>query len=149
MTSNSDSTPQTSTLPSRAPPPTGNLIHDSIESAKHVSDLPCARNALLAGIASGAGMGVIRGMTAGPMMAGHWAMGTFALISLGSWCVDKVSDSPIPADTCISLSRHICQKQYADERKRLTQVIERMPRRTLKESDTQPTKTDAPGTSKS
>ncbi|KAF4617354.1 hypothetical protein D9613_005824 [Agrocybe pediades] len=87
MSSNDTTTPQP-VLPSKVPPPTGNILHDSIESAKHVSDLPCARNALLAGIASGTGMGFIRGLTAGPMMAGHWAMGTFVLISLGSWQVD-------------------------------------------------------------
>ncbi|KDR82494.1 hypothetical protein GALMADRAFT_112175 [Galerina marginata CBS 339.88] len=112
-------TSQPPTLPSKVPSPTGNLLQDSLESAKHVSDLPCARNALLAGIASGTGMGVIRGMTAGPMMAGHWAIGTFVLISLGSW--------------------HICQKQYTDERRKITQVIESMPKRTLKEGDSRPT----------
>ncbi|KAJ3513494.1 hypothetical protein NLJ89_g2916 [Agrocybe chaxingu] len=85
-----------------------------VMSAKHVSDLPCARNALLAGIASGVGMGAIRGLSAGPMMAGHWAMATFTLVSLGSW--------------------HVCQKQFADERKKLARVIETMPKRTLKEN---------------
>ena len=39
--------------------------HIISQSAKHVTELPCARNALLAGIVSGAGMGVIRGMAAG------------------------------------------------------------------------------------
>jgi len=73
-------------LPSRVPPPTGNIVYDSLQasfivdicleaiayigdvisqSAKHVTELPCARNALLAGIVSGAGMGVIRGLSAG------------------------------------------------------------------------------------
>ncbi|KAF8158059.1 hypothetical protein B0H34DRAFT_797477 [Crassisporium funariophilum] len=105
--------PQPPTLPSRVPPPTGNLFQDSLESAKHVTELPCARNALLAGIGSGAGVGVIRGVSAGPMMAGNWAIAAFTLVSLGSW--------------------HVCQKQFADERRRLTQVIETMPKRTLKD----------------
>ncbi|KAF9525520.1 hypothetical protein CPB83DRAFT_859401 [Crepidotus variabilis] len=116
MSSNSGSEAQPGThLPSRLPAPTGNILHDSIESAKHVSDLPCARNALLAGIASGTGMGVIRGLSTGPMMAGNWAIATFIVISLGSW--------------------HICQQQFSNERKKIAQVFEAtMPKRTLKES---------------
>ncbi|KAF8799026.1 hypothetical protein BYT27DRAFT_7177377 [Phlegmacium glaucopus] len=112
--SNESRSPQITSLPSKVPPPTGNLLYDSLESAKHVTELPCARNALLAGIGSGAGVGVIRGITAGPMMAGHWAMATFTLVSLGSW--------------------HICQKRFADERRQVTQVIENIPKRTLKGS---------------
>jgi hypothetical protein len=85
MTNNTQSPTQPSSLPSRVPPPTGNIVYDSLEaslsvgihpqaltqvnvlpqSAKHVTELPCARNALLAGIVSGAGMGVIRGVSAG------------------------------------------------------------------------------------
>ncbi|PPQ85179.1 hypothetical protein CVT25_004186 [Psilocybe cyanescens] len=126
--SNTASTSQPPTLPSKIPVPTGNLVHDSLESAKHVSDLPCARNALLAGIASGAGMGAIRGLAAGPMMAGHWAIGTFVLVSLGSW--------------------HICQNQYAEERRKISQVIESMPKRTLKESGSSES-SSVPSTSKS
>jgi len=118
--SNETRSPQITALPSKLPPPTGNLLYDSLESAKHVTELPCARNALLAGIGSGAGVGVIRGITAGPMMAGHWAIATFTLVSLGSW--------------------HICQKRFADERRQVKQVIESMPKRTLKES-TSPTNT--------
>ncbi|KIM46829.1 hypothetical protein M413DRAFT_440405 [Hebeloma cylindrosporum] len=118
MSTDAGSPSQPPTLPSRVPPPTGNIVYDSLQSAKHVTELPCARNALLAGIVSGAGMGVIRGMAAGPLMAGNWAVGTFALISLGSW--------------------HICQKQFADERRKLAQVIEAMPKRTIKENGAQP-----------
>ena len=127
MSTDASSPSQPPNFPSRVPPPTGNIVYDSLQasfvadicpeaityvgntisqSAKHVTELPCARNALLAGIVSGAGMGVIRGMAAGkrscefaclcqystrffegPMIAGNWAVGTFALISLGSWCI--------------------------------------------------------------
>lgn len=61
------------------------------------------------GIAGGAGIGFVRGLSAGPLVAGHWAMATFTLVSIGSW--------------------HICQKRIADERKRVATVIESAPRR--------------------
>ncbi|PFH51252.1 hypothetical protein AMATHDRAFT_143024 [Amanita thiersii Skay4041] len=112
---NNNSDPNTTVLPSRVPPPTGNLTHDALESAKHITDIPCARGALLSGIASGAGIGVIRGLSAGPMVAGHWAMATFALISIGSW--------------------HLCQKQFADERKRVAKIMESTPRKLAKQQD--------------
>ncbi|EAU85770.2 hypothetical protein CC1G_04987 [Coprinopsis cinerea okayama7 len=99
--------------PSRLPPPTGNLVYDSFQSARHVTELPCARNSLLYGIAGGVGIGVVRGLSAPPMVAGHWAVGTFALISLGSW--------------------HLCQKQFRDERRRIEQIIESMPPRKVKQ----------------
>ena len=58
---------------------------------------------MLYGISGGFAIGVIRGLSAGeclpipyrlvgnllfagPLVAGNWAVGTFALISLGSWC---------------------------------------------------------------
>ena len=86
MSTDTSSPSQPPNFPSRVPPPTGNIVYDSLQarfvadicpeaityvgnaisqSAKHVTELPCARNALLAGIVSGAGMGVIRGMAAG------------------------------------------------------------------------------------
>jgi len=86
MSTDASSPSQPPNFPSRVPPPTGNIVYDSLQaslvadicpqaityagnaisqSAKHVTELPCARNALLAGIVSGAGMGVIRGMAAG------------------------------------------------------------------------------------
>ncbi|KAK6977335.1 hypothetical protein R3P38DRAFT_3125370, partial [Favolaschia claudopus] len=34
----------------------GNLVSDSFRSAVHIGEVPCARNSLLAGIASGAAM---------------------------------------------------------------------------------------------
>lgn len=70
--------------PTRGPQPTGDIIADSIQvsnavsafaaliltwilrqSAKNITEIPCARNSLLSGIASGAGIGVIRGLSAG------------------------------------------------------------------------------------
>ncbi|KAJ7288040.1 hypothetical protein C8J57DRAFT_1047742, partial [Mycena rebaudengoi] len=60
----------------------------------HIGEVPCARNSLLSGIASGVGIGFIRGISAGPMIAGNWGVGTFALVSTVSWyalmCVQKI-----------------------------------------------------------
>jgi len=100
-------------LPSKLPPPTGDLVHDSIESAKHITEIPCARKSLMTGIVSGAGIGVIRGIAAGPRMGGNWAVATFALVSVASW--------------------HICQMKLENERRQMAQIIESMPKRKLKE----------------
>ncbi|KIL59040.1 hypothetical protein M378DRAFT_15072 [Amanita muscaria Koide BX008] len=126
MSTSNSSDPNTTALPSRVPAPTGNLVHDIWEvkssskfclllnpkcskSVKHITDIPCARDALMNGIAGGAGIGFVRGLSAGPLVAGHWAMATFTLVSIGSW--------------------HICQKRIADERKSIATVIESAPRR--------------------
>ncbi|KAF9468628.1 hypothetical protein BDZ94DRAFT_1128515, partial [Collybia nuda] len=99
--------------PSRLPLATGNFLEDVIQSIKHLTDIPCARNSLLGGIASGAGIGVVRGMSTTPLAAGNWAMATFTIISLGSF--------------------HLCQKKMTDERKKVTKVLESMPRRVVKQ----------------
>ncbi|KAF7298839.1 hypothetical protein MIND_00831600 [Mycena indigotica] len=86
--------------PENIPPPqlgpasTGNLITDSFRSAFHIGEVPCARNSLLSGIASGVGIGIIRGISVNPVVAGNWAMGTFALVSTVSWmmCVNKIEN---------------------------------------------------------
>jgi cytochrome c oxidase assembly protein subunit 20 len=62
-------------------------MDNKLKSVKHISDIPCARGALMSGIASGAGIGVMRGLSAGVLLAGHWAIATFAVVSLGSWYV--------------------------------------------------------------
>ncbi|KIK08021.1 hypothetical protein K443DRAFT_85865, partial [Laccaria amethystina LaAM-08-1] len=77
---------------------------------KHITDIPCSRNSLLSGIASGVGVGVIRGVST----AGHWAIATFSIVSLGTW--------------------HLCQKQIADERKKVAKIIESMPQRSVKQA---------------
>ncbi|GLB38234.1 putative protein of unknown function (DUF3767) [Lyophyllum shimeji] len=115
--SSSDSTSASSIPPppSRLPPPTGNFLVDVFQSVTHFSDIPCARNSLLGGIASGAGIGVVRGISSSALVAGNWAMATFVIVSLGSY--------------------HLCQKQMADERKVVTKVIESMPRRVVKQQE--------------
>ncbi|KAF4577106.1 hypothetical protein EYR36_005093 [Pleurotus pulmonarius] len=93
-------------------PPTGNLATDVYNSIRNIGQIPCARNSLLSGIASGVGIGVIRGLSAGPLVAGHWAMATFTVISLGSW--------------------HVCQRQIHREQQNVQKIIESIPQRSLK-----------------
>jgi len=53
----------------------------------HLGEVPCARKSLLSGIASGVGIGVIRGINVGPFVASNWAIGTFLVVSVGTWQV--------------------------------------------------------------
>ncbi|KZT28318.1 hypothetical protein NEOLEDRAFT_1024830, partial [Neolentinus lepideus HHB14362 ss-1] len=81
----------------------------SPDDFSHIGEMPCARSSLLNGIAAGAGVGIVRGIGAGPFVASNWAVGTFMLISIGTWTV--------------------CQRNRNEERRRIQQVIEEMPRR--------------------
>ncbi|KAF9241165.1 hypothetical protein BU15DRAFT_45253, partial [Melanogaster broomeanus] len=97
---------------------TGNYWQDAwiaFKDFQRLGEMPCARNSLLSGIASGAGVGVIRSMSASPFVASNWAVGTFMLISLGSWTV--------------------CQKNLEAERRRLARMVEEMPKRFTKQKD--------------
>ncbi|EKM79239.1 hypothetical protein AGABI1DRAFT_128398 [Agaricus bisporus var. burnettii JB137-S8] len=96
-------------LPSSLPQPTGNLAYDSVQSALNVTSIPCSRESLLAGIAAGVGIGVVRGLTLPPIKAGNWAVATFALTSLISW--------------------QICQNKIKREREQVATVLEQAPRR--------------------
>ncbi|KAM5539473.1 hypothetical protein V8D89_006925 [Ganoderma adspersum] len=101
---------------------TGSRWGDFVEAFKRISvrddlnrinEIPCARNSLLSGIASGVGIGFIRGMSTSVFVASNWAVGTFALISLGTWS--------------------ICQRNRTEERRRMQQVVEAMPKRFVKD----------------
>jgi len=103
---------------------TGNYWADMREAFKRLSphddmqrigEIPCARNSLLSGIASGVGVGVIRGLTVHPLSASHWAVGTFMLVSLGTWT--------------------ICQRKILEERQRVQTVVEQLPKRVLMRPD--------------
>ncbi|CCL98850.1 uncharacterized protein FIBRA_00856 [Fibroporia radiculosa] len=103
---------------------TGDYWTDVKEAVKRISfwddlqkigEIPCARSSLLSGIASGAGVGVIRGLSAGPFVASNWAVGTFMLISLGTWVN--------------------CRRSRDEERRRIQQVVEQIPKRFAKKQD--------------
>ncbi|KAH9889924.1 hypothetical protein C8Q73DRAFT_706002 [Cubamyces lactineus] len=133
----SSDSPDTTTIPSSSKPPndatkapkrivyhvetTGSYWGDVKEAIKrisvrddlsHINEIPCARNSLLSGIASGVGIGVIRGMSASVFVASNWAVGTFMLISMGTWT--------------------ICQRNREEERRRVQQVVEAIPKRFVK-----------------
>ncbi|KAI6111849.1 hypothetical protein EDD16DRAFT_1485260 [Pisolithus croceorrhizus] len=95
---------------------TGNYWQDVWEACKRLGEMPCARHSLLTGIASGAGVGVIRAISATPFVASNWAVGTFMAISLGSWT--------------------ICQRNLQAERRRVARVVEEMPKRFIKSKET-------------
>jgi len=91
------------------------------EDLQRIGEVPCARNSLLNGIASGVGVGVIRGLSVHPFAASNWAVGTFMLVSLGTWT--------------------ICQRNIHEERRRVQTVVEQLPKRMLakpKDSETPP-----------
>ncbi|KAH9065455.1 hypothetical protein EDB87DRAFT_1595954 [Lactarius vividus] len=84
------------------------------EDLQRIGEIPCARNSLLSGIASGVGVGVIRGLSVRPFAASNWAMGTFMLVSLGTWT--------------------ICQRNIQEERRRVQTIVEQLPTRVIAKS---------------
>ncbi|KIP08610.1 hypothetical protein PHLGIDRAFT_69076 [Phlebiopsis gigantea 11061_1 CR5-6] len=91
---------------------TGSYWGDVKAAVKKINEIQCARSSLLSGIASGAGVGVIRGMSSSAFVASNWAVGTFMLISMGTWT--------------------ICRKAMEDERRRVQFVVESMPKQLAK-----------------
>jgi len=75
----------------------------------------------MSGIATGAGMGVIRSLAAGPWVACNWAVGSFMLVGVGTW--------------------QLCQYRMKEERRKVERIMEALPRRTLKKIDDGPGKT--------
>ncbi|KAK7690293.1 hypothetical protein QCA50_006950 [Cerrena zonata] len=95
----------------------------SFDDFNKIGEIPCARNSLLSGIASGVGIGAVRAMSTSAFAASNWALGTFVVISLGTW--------------------QICQKSLLQERTRVQQVVEQMPKRFVKSTGESPS-TDSP-----
>jgi len=81
------------------------------DDMQRIGEIPCARNSLLSGIASGVGIGVIRGLSVRPLAASHWTVGTFMLVSLGTWT--------------------ICQRNIVEEKLRVQTVVELLPKRVI------------------
>ncbi|KII90840.1 hypothetical protein PLICRDRAFT_107390 [Plicaturopsis crispa FD-325 SS-3] len=69
------------------PETTGTFWGDFREAVKHLNEIQCARNSLLSGIASGAGLGIVRGASATVITGCHWALGTFMVVSVGTWAI--------------------------------------------------------------
>ncbi|KAI0036534.1 hypothetical protein K488DRAFT_27377, partial [Vararia minispora EC-137] len=102
---------------------TGSLWGDLKEAVKRLSfddfnrigEIPCARKSFLVGIASGAGIGAVRGISVGPRKAAHWAVGTWMIVSIGTWYVSE-----------------ICQSNLREERRKIHRVVEELPKRMIK-----------------
>ncbi|KAH7336937.1 hypothetical protein B0J17DRAFT_718849 [Rhizoctonia solani] len=59
---------------------------DPVQDFKRIPSMPCARESLLYGIGTGAGIGGIRFISSRSILTScHWAVGTFVLVSSFSW----------------------------------------------------------------
>jgi len=83
-----------------------------MDDLRNIGEVPCARNSLLAGILSGTGMAFVRGWNAGAFVASNWAVGTFAVVSIGMW--------------------NVCRSSIQRERRELQIAIEGMAQRRAK-----------------
>lgn len=72
-----------------------------MDDLKHIGEIPCARNSLLAGIASGFGIGVIRGINTSAFFV------CFFRISFKAWRFGYMSSVPYPKDICQLFKAHI------------------------------------------
>ena len=75
------------------------------DDLQKIGEIPCARSSLLSGIASGAGVGAIRGLSAGVFVASNWAVGTFMAVTLGSWYVSFLVPSTLALRVWMRLTR--------------------------------------------
>ncbi|KAG8754985.1 hypothetical protein FRC12_011033 [Ceratobasidium sp. 428] len=89
--------------------------------------MPCARESLLYGIGTGAGVGGIRYLSSRRILLScHWAVGTFVLVSSFSW--------------------YTCRSAMVKEQRVMKTIAEKFPQRNVKklkrkdsESQTNPT----------
>ncbi|PAV17092.1 mitochondrial cytochrome c oxidase 20 [Pyrrhoderma noxium] len=85
------------------------------DDLKHIGEIPCARNSLLLGISAGTGIGFVRGFNTKPFIAANWAMGTFLVVSVGSW--------------------NVCRANIRREREQVRVVMEQMAGRRLRRAE--------------
>ncbi len=71
----------------------------------------------------------------GPFVASNWAVGTFMLISLGTWYVFRGAGMRAIAEHIQCVRRTICRKSLEDERRKVQRVVEAMPKRMVKKSE--------------
>jgi len=86
------------------------------DDIRRIGEIPCARNSLLAGIASGVGVGVLRGINARLFVASNWAAATFTIVTLGTW--------------------NVCQNSIRREREQARIIVEGLAARSLKLKNT-------------
>jgi hypothetical protein len=105
----------------------------------------------LSGIASGVGVGVIRGVSTGSFYASntmrsltpHIHFRSYDSRTLGHRDVQHRLTRDVVCDIFLGSihyfpiktgCRHLCQKQIADERKKVAKIIESMPQRSVKQA---------------
>jgi len=131
---------------------------------QRIGEIPCARSSLLSAIASGTGIGVIRGLSVGVYTfcivdSVSCVNSTAHRVQLGGWDVHggctrfmvsiwppgflSVLGANVEFDSSRFVwDRTICQKNIRDERRRMQQVVEELPKRMVsknKEATSSPT----------
>ena len=71
----------------------------------------------------------------GAFAASNWALGTFVIISLGTWYATIYSQYRTYVLFSLSAIREICQRSLTQERLKVQHVIEQMPKRFVKPAD--------------
>ncbi|CAE6415664.1 unnamed protein product [Rhizoctonia solani] len=86
---------------------------DPVQDFKRIPSMPCARESLMYGIGTGAGIGGIRFISSRSILTScHWAVGTFVLVSSFSW--------------------YTCRAALSKEQRVMRTIAERYPERNAK-----------------
>lgn len=86
---------------------------DPVEDFRRIPSMPCARESLLYGIGTGAGVGGIRFLSSRRVLLScHWAVGTFVLVSSFSW--------------------YTCRSALSKEHRIMKTIAEKFPQRNIK-----------------
>ncbi|KAF8746525.1 hypothetical protein RHS02_00844, partial [Rhizoctonia solani] len=86
---------------------------DPVQDFKRIPSMPCARESLLYGIGTGAGIGGIRFISSRSILTScHWAVGAFVLVSSFSW--------------------YTCRSALSKEQRVMRTIAERYPERNAK-----------------
>ncbi|QRV92464.1 hypothetical protein RhiJN_20482 [Ceratobasidium sp. AG-Ba] len=86
---------------------------DPIDDFRRIPSMPCARESLLYGIGTGAGIGGIRFLSSRRILLScHWAVGTFVLVSSFSW--------------------YTCRSALSKEQRVMKTIAEKFPQRNVK-----------------
>ncbi|KDQ09905.1 hypothetical protein BOTBODRAFT_36720, partial [Botryobasidium botryosum FD-172 SS1] len=83
-----------------------------VDDFRNLPQVPCARESLMYGIASAAGIGAIRFLNGGPRVAANWAVGTFVFISIASW--------------------EVCRRARDREQQTMRMIVEKYPQRNIR-----------------
>ncbi|KAJ5608948.1 hypothetical protein N7528_009515 [Penicillium herquei] len=104
---------------------------------------PCARESLLTGIGAGFGVGGIRGVFGGMRSlwsAGNWAVGVFAITSLGAYefCRRQRNEELHGMKQAVELMKELKDKKQRDKEKAMEEAAKRAEEERQKKSWTNP-----------